>query len=151
FNAIKYLSRKHEISAVCLTDRGDQAAYIDELRRFCVELQTFERPAWQDKYRLLKGAVFTPPGSASKYWHPVFGELIQEIIRRRKPEVVEFHHLNRAIYRRYAGQLPSILREHNVEYKVWERFAEAAEGLGERIYGQWLLPRLRKYEARAAS
>ena len=147
FNPIKYLSRKHEISAVCLTDRYDQEASVEELRRFCVEVRTYKRPAWQDKYRLLRGAVFSPPGSASKYWHPAFGELIRDMIRKRQPEVVEFHHLNTAMYRRYAGDRPTILREHNVEYKVWERFGGAAKGIGERIYGRWLLPRVRRFEA----
>ena len=150
FNPIKYLSRKSELSVVCLTEEKDEGASIEELRKFCVELRTYQRPTGHDNYRLAKGAVFSPPGSAAKYWHPAVGGLIREIAERRGAEVVEFHHLNTAIYRRYAGDRPVMLREHNVEYKVWERFAESADTLRQRVYGRWSAPRVRTYEAKAA-
>jgi len=147
FNPIKYLSRKHEVSVVCLTEGRGQEAAIEELRKFCADLRTCRRYRYQDPYRLLKGAIFSPPGSSAKYWHRAMGELIRETIAARQPEVVEFHHLNTAIYRPFAGGVPAVLREHNVEFKVWERFAEDARGWMEGMYARWSVARVRKYEA----
>ena len=151
FNPIKYLSRKHELSVVCLTEGEGQEASIKELREFCGNLRTHRRATWQDPYRLLKGIVSSPPGAGAKYWHRAMGKLIREAIQSHKPDVVEFHHLNTAIYRDFAGTVPAVLREHNVEYKVWERYAESAQRWAERVYGRWTAPRVRRYEARAAS
>jgi glycosyltransferase involved in cell wall biosynthesis len=72
------------------------------------------------------------------------------MIERHQPDIVEFHHLNTAIYRPFVGECHSILREHNIEYKVWERFGEVAEPVWERAYLRWSAPRVRRYEARAA-
>jgi polysaccharide biosynthesis protein PslH len=150
FNPIKYLSRGHEVSIVSLREGRGQEASIEELKKFCVELRTYRRSSWQDPYRLLKGAILSPPGSGAKYWHRAVGELIQETIAAQQPEIVEFHHLNTAIYRRFAGRVPAVLREHNVEYKVWERYAQHASGWAERGYAKWTAPRVRRYEAKIA-
>jgi glycosyltransferase involved in cell wall biosynthesis len=150
FNPIKYLSRDHEVSIVSLTEGRGQEASIEELKKFCVELRTYRRSSWQDPYRLLKGAILSPPGSGAKYWHRAVGELIRETIAAQQPEIVEFHHLNTAIYRRFAGRVPAVLREHNVEYKVWERYAQHASGWAERGYAKWTAPRVRRYEAKVA-
>lgn len=151
FNPIKYLSRKHEVSVICMTDGSEQESFAWELRKVCSELRIYKRPAWQDSYRLLKGMTVSPPGAAAKYSYPATGRLIREAIAARKPDVVEFHHLNTAIYRNFAEALPTVLREHNVEYKVWERHSETATGLVERSYALWTAPRVRRYEAELAS
>lgn len=151
FNPIKYLSRKHEVSVVCLRNGYDEQSSVEELRKYCVEVQTYDRSALKDKFGLLRGIVFSPPGSSAKYWHPEAGELIRTVIQRRKSELVEFHHLNTAAYRKYAEAVPSVFREHNVEYKVWERYAEDVSGWTGRAYAKWTAPRVREYEGEAAS
>lgn len=150
FNPIKYLSRKNELSVVCMTDGNDQESSAEELRKICSDLRVYKRPAYQDSYRLFKGMILRPPGSASKYFFTGAGQLIQDAIVLRKPDILEFHHLNTAIYRSFAGALPTVLREHNVEYKVWERHADSAKGLAERSYARWTAPRVRRYEAEIA-
>ena len=149
FNPIKYLSREHEVSVVCLTDgnQPESSMNVQKLKGYCAELRTFQRSRWQDPHRLLRGMVGQPPGSAAKYWYPAAGELIRETIRANRPDLVEFHHLNTAIYRNFTGNVPAVLRDHNVEYKVWERFAEHAQGLTEKTYARWSAPRVRSYEA----
>ncbi len=147
FNPIKYLSRKHEVSVVCLTEANDKQEFIEDLEKYCVELRTYRRATWTDPLRLLNGLISSPPGSAAKYWYPAAGQLIQKMIAKHKPQIVEFHHLNTAIYRAFAGELPTILREHNVEYKVWERFAVSAPGWVQRSYVRWTAPKVRQYEA----
>jgi hypothetical protein len=151
FNPIKYLSRKNELSVVCMADGNDRESSADGLRNICSDLWIYERPAWRDSYHLLKGMVLRPPGSAAKYWYPATGQMIREAIAIHKPDVVEFHHLNTAIYRSFSGALPTVLREHNVEYKVWERHAENAKGLAERSYARWTAPRVKRYEADLAA
>ncbi len=135
---------------MCLADGSEKEEWIEELRKFCTDLRVFHRPKWQDPFRLSKGTIFSPPGASAKYWHPGMGDLIRRTIEEREPDLVEFHHLNTAVYREFAGGLPSILREHNVEYKIWERFAVNAQRWPERSYVRWTAPRVRRYEADVA-
>lgn len=65
-------------------------------------------------------------------------------------DLVEFQHLNMAAYRDQAGSAPAILREHNIEYKVWERYAAHARGSLESLYVRRCAPRVRAYEAKMA-
>jgi glycosyltransferase involved in cell wall biosynthesis len=99
---------------------------------------------------LIRSVVCDPPGAAAKYWHEEAGETIREAISQYTPDIVEFHHLNTAIYRRFATGVPAVLREHNVEYKVWERYAENASWWPERSFAKWTAPRVARYEAKAA-
>jgi glycosyltransferase involved in cell wall biosynthesis len=97
-----------------------------------------------------RGLFGEPPGAAAKYYDPEFGRLIQSAVREFRIDLVELQHLNTAAYRRWAGPVPVILREHNVEYKVWERQAQYASGILERTYVSLVAPRVKAYEARVA-
>jgi glycosyltransferase involved in cell wall biosynthesis len=44
-----------------------------------------------------------------------------------------------------------VLREQNIEYKVWERYAENASGWVRRSSAKWTAARMRRYEAEVAS
>jgi polysaccharide biosynthesis protein PslH len=149
FNPIKYLSRSHELFVACVAE-PEAGIDLAGLKQHCADVRVFRRPAFGRFYGLFKGTFSEPPGTAATYWYPAAGEMIREMICAYKPEVVEFHHLHTAVYRRYAGTLPAILREHNVEYKVWERYAEHATGWAEKCYARWTAPRIMRYESEVA-
>jgi polysaccharide biosynthesis protein PslH len=149
FNPIKYLSRKNEVVLASMIE-PNQLQYISEMKRFCLDVETYVRPRGVDLWRLTKGLFFDPPGSASKFWDSGFENALRKSIDRFAVDLVEFEHLNTAAYRPVAENLPCILREHNVEYKVWERHAEHAQSSREKWYVNWCAPRVRAYEAEMA-
>ena len=63
---------------------------------------------------------------------------------------MEFHHLHTAVYRNAAGNLPTVLREHNAEYVILDRHSRCGH-LHERIWAGLLAPRVRRYEAEVMS
>jgi glycosyltransferase involved in cell wall biosynthesis len=150
FNPIKYLSRQNDLFVVCLAGRTEELA-IEELSRYCRDVRVYRRPVGKGYLRLAKGLISFPPGASAKYWYPAAGELIREAIAIHKPDLVEFHHLNTAKYRSYAGDLPCVLREHNVESQVWERFAENSTGWIEKNYARWTAGRVKQYEGDIAA
>lgn len=150
FNPIKYLSRAHDVAVVSLMSAEETSA-LEGLKQFCPNIRVFRRPSAREWLRLTRGIFVDPPGAAAKYWHKGAGEVIREAVRSHNPDLVEFHHLNTAIYRDFAASVPAILREHNVEFKVWERHAANASVWWERVYAKWCAPRVRRYEGQAAS
>ena len=149
FNPIKYLSRSNDVTVVTFAKRQEEDA-VRGLKEVCEKVFVFKRPPG-DSYRLVRGAFGNPPGSSAKYWHAKAGEFIRGVALSLQPEVVEFHHLNTAAYRPCVADIPAVLREHNVEYKVWERYAKSAPRCVERTYAKWMTPRVRAYEARCAA
>lgn len=149
FNPLKYLSRKVEIALISLVT-ADSIQFVDEMKRYCVDVKTYQLR--QLKYAaLVRGLIGVPPGTAAKYYDPAFGALIRRTIDEQDVDLVEFQHLNTAAYHSFAAGRPKILREHNVEYKVWERHADAARGFLEQTYVSSVAPRIRAYEASVAS
>ncbi len=149
FNPIKYLSRRHEVVLASLATPSD-LSYVPEMKRYCLEVRTHARNGGGDLVRLAKGLGSTPPGAAAKYWDTGFGELVRKCVDQYSVDLVEFHHLNTAAYHRFVDAVPAILRQHNVEHKVWERHAQSAAGLIERSYVRFCVPRVRTYEAAMA-
>jgi glycosyltransferase involved in cell wall biosynthesis len=128
----------------------EEVQYVPEMRRYCRAVETYVRPRALDSLRLARGLFWGPPGSAAKYWDAGFGRLVGECVGRYGIDLVEFQHLNTAAYRDQAGSVPAILREHNVEYKVWERHAVHARSLVESLYVRRYAPRVRAYEGKMA-
>lgn len=148
YNPLKYLSRNHDIVLVTQVDESN-AKYIDALKGVSAEVISFVETGTAF-WRKMRGVVGRPPGTASKYYSCRFGRLLRETIARVKPDIVEIQHLNSAAYLPDCIGFPVILREHNVEYKVWERQAEIATGFGAKHAMRYLARRVRKYEAEMA-
>jgi glycosyltransferase involved in cell wall biosynthesis len=150
FNTVKYLGRSHEVGVVCLAG-ADEEVSLAGLENYCSYVRVFRRSSRGDWLRLVRGMISDPPGAGLKYWYPAAGEMIRQTVAENRPEIVEFHHLNIAIYRRFAEGALTVLRGQNVEYKVWERYAEHASGWLGRSYAKWTAPRVRRYEASTVS
>jgi glycosyltransferase involved in cell wall biosynthesis len=149
FNPIKYLSRNNEVVLASMIEPGE-LQYVSEMKNYCLGVETYLRPCGLDSWRLTRGLLFDPPGSASKFWDSGFENVLRKCIARYAFDIVEFEHLNTAAYRRVVKNVPCILREHNVEYKVWERYAEQAQSNLEKWYVARCAPRVRAYEAKMA-
>lgn len=148
YNPLKYLSRKHELVLVSIAGPADESN-IRVLRSFCCDVLTLS-DQHPHPLRLLRGLVGSPPGTASKYLSERFGNLVAAAIRKHTPDIVELQHLNTAAYLPYCNGIPTILREHNVEYKVWERFAETAASYPRRFTLRAVAARVRRYEGTMA-
>lgn len=150
YNPIKYLSRRNEIVLVSLGG-PENPAHVSELKRFCLAVETFRKPGSGQRWGLARGLIRNPPGSLAKYWDSRFGDFLLECVTRHNPDLVELQHLSMAVYGRFFPSLPVILREHNVEYKVWERQVRSARSWLEWAYVRLAAPRIRVYEGNVAS
>ena len=148
WNPIHYLSRQHEVHVACLATENDRK-HCEALREHCAGLHVLYRALPARLLQSVQGIVGHPPGTAWKYWDPRFNAVVRRAIADHEIELVEFHHLNAAVYRDSAGTLPTVLREHNVEHVVWERHARFAPLL-QGTYARLVAPRIRRYEADVA-
>jgi len=148
WNTIKYLSRQHAVHVAFLAEDKDREHW-DALKKQCASMQALFRVRPSGLIPMVRGLVGYPPGTAGKFWDPRFTAVLQKAIKEESIDLVEFHHLHTAVYRDAAGTLPTVLREHNAEYVIWQRHAQHARRL-ERLGARWIAPRVRRYEAAVA-
>jgi len=147
FNTIKHLSRSCEFVLVSMID-AEELQHVREMNGYCVDIATYVRPRLFSSLRLVRGMLSDPPASAAKYFDPRFARLVADCVRRHRVDLVQFEHLNTAAYRDAVSGVPTILREQNAQYIVWERHAAHARNTLEKLYATWCAPRLRAYEAK---
>jgi polysaccharide biosynthesis protein PslH len=147
-NPLKYLSRRIEIVLVSLVD-STSVGLVDKLKPYCLAIKVHQIRR-SPTLALVRGLLGNPPGTAAKYYEAGFGRLIEAAAEEWKVDLVELQSLNTAAYRPWIRCAPVLLREHNVEYKVWERQAQHANTVLERIYVSMVAPRVKAYEARVA-
>jgi len=123
--------------------------FVDEMRRYCVDVKVHQIRT-SPSIGLVRGIFLDPPGSYAKYLDKGFGQLIQNAVKEWNVDMVELQALHTAEYRTCVRPVPVILRQHNVDYKVWERQAQHSNSLRERVYVSLVAPRVRAYEARVA-
>lgn len=150
YNPIKYLSARHEIILLSLA-RPDDGANISALRSMCADVITSVDRGWTAR-SLMRGVFGSPPGTAGKYSSNEFSDLFERATKRYRPDIIELEHLNTAWLLAHCDRsCPVILREHNIEFKVWERQAEHTANPVARIALNLQAGRVRKFEAEMAA
>ncbi len=147
-NAIRHLSRRHEVYLASLAAPGEER-HATALRQWCAGLEMVPGERWRRFARLPRAIAGGIPGTASFYYDARLAEAVRRLAHRHAAELVVLEHLNTAAYRAHAAA-PVVLREHNVEYKVWERQAEHTANPLWRSVLRTAARRIRHYEARAA-
>jgi glycosyltransferase involved in cell wall biosynthesis len=149
FNAIKYLSRRHEIALFSLSDSASPPD-VEAMRNYCSEVFVCTLPSRGSGYRRVRGVFGKPPGTASTYLWRTCGEALRGFISRNQPDIIELQHLNMAAYLPYCKGNTVLLREHNTEYRIWESYAEVQDSPARRTYFRLLAGRVKDYEGRMA-
>jgi glycosyltransferase involved in cell wall biosynthesis len=151
FNALKYLSPRHDLFLISLLRRSDNNAAVDALRTYCAHIETVAPETTPDVLRTIVGLVTEPPMSLRKFWTADMHNRIRKCTERFNADLVDFEDLRTAHYRSAVVGRPTVLREHNVEYIVWERHARTAESLAEKGIAALGARRIRSFEASAAA
>lgn len=153
FNLTKYLSsRGHEITLLCLTANQVEniRANIQELKKWCDVEVVYENTKTK-LWGLLLNLFFRIPYTISKYHSRKVKDAIREILSKEKFDIVHIDSLHMAYYSRFINRefsLPIVLREHNVETTIMERFYKNQKNLFIKFYAYLQWKKLRRYEAK---
>jgi len=80
---------------------------------------------------------------------PEYHQLLKDLLQSQTFDVIIFESLFMAPYLKTVRQyskVPCVLREHNVEYKIWETLSQTASNPIKKIYLNILAKRLKAYE-----
>jgi glycosyltransferase involved in cell wall biosynthesis len=155
FNTIKQLSRNHRIFLLSLIQEG-QDQHLSRLKDYCADIETIPVPGrglWgkdanYSKRGLVKSLFNSIPYILARWYSSEMEDKLQEVLSRNAFDLVQIETLHMAPYARYCRNVPVILRQHNVESKMMERYYKNAFDALERIYAFFQWRKLLRYERR---
>lgn len=119
---LKHLSKKHEITLVCLYKDDNEKHYANQLEAYCEKVYVCKRPAKPWTVRNIVKAVFSNlPFLIVRNFSREAKTKIDNILRKEKFDVIhaETFYIMPHIPK---TQLPIILVEQTIEYKVYQHF-----------------------------
>jgi glycosyltransferase involved in cell wall biosynthesis len=145
FNTIKHLAKRHEIFLLSLIQEGQQK-YVPFLKDYCISIETVLKDISFSKKGLFLNLFCTIPYNMTRYHSPEMEEKLKEIISKNHFDLVQIEHLHMAQYAKFVRKTPVILRQHNVESVMMERYYRYASNFLERIYAYFQWRKLLRYE-----
>jgi polysaccharide biosynthesis protein PslH len=147
WNVIKYLAKHHDVTLVSFV-RGDQAASVRELEKFCREVHTvpLERGIFKDFRYLAESFLRNQPFLMVRDQRREMEQLIDQLSVKTDYDVVHADQLNMAQYAARVTGARQVLDAHNALWLLYKRLWMTM-GSGPK---KWLLKRdwrlLKKYE-----
>ncbi len=121
YNLIKNLSEKHSITLVCEKREAQTQKDIDELSEFCERVYTVDRKKQWTGANILKTGISLDPFLVTGHKSPEMKKIISKLIKEEKFDLihVETFYVMQNLPK---TTLPIVLAEHNLEYKVYEKY-----------------------------
>jgi polysaccharide biosynthesis protein PslH len=147
WNVIKYLAKHHDVTLVSFV-RGDQAASVRELEKYCREVHTvpLERGIFKDFRYLVESFLRNRPFLMIRDRRREMEQLIDQLCAETDYDVVHADQLNMAQYAARVTGARQVLDAHNALWLLYKRLWMTM-GPGPK---KWLLKRdwrlLKKYE-----
>jgi polysaccharide biosynthesis protein PslH len=156
FNTIKWLAKQHQVFLLsCI--QGNQSEYFPYLKDYCAGIEAVSMPGlgvWgkdmnYSKNGLIKNLFYPLPYTISRWYLPEMERKLKEMVSKSKCDLVQIEALHLAQYAKFIGNIPVILRQHNVESRVMERYYKYASNPLERAYAYFQWKKLLRYERKS--
>ena len=125
YQLVRQIGRHHQLTLLsfCQEDPRDG---IPELAPFCDNIVTVEDHTGS-VFSLLDSISSERPLAMSRFHSRAVAKRAADLCEQREIDLVHFDHLHTAAYvRALPPQIPTILRQHNVESRILSRYAETA-------------------------
>lgn len=125
YNIIKELSKRYEITLVCERRPNETDADVDEVKKICKEVITVDRKKQWSFENILKASISSHSFLLTGHMLPEMRQKIGELLQKKTYDVI---HVETFYVMQNVPEtsVPIVLIEHNIEYKVYDRFKTKA-------------------------
>lgn len=121
FNLLKELSKKHEVTLVCEKRLHQTERDIQAVKKICKAVYVVERKKQWSVGVIFQTAVSSLPFLLAGHNLPEMQQIISRLLKNTRFDVI--HVETFYVYQNLPDtSLPTVLVEHNIEYKVYARF-----------------------------
>lgn len=147
FNQIKFLSRYHDISLVCLSANNFDLRHKFAMDHYCHSVDIVFLPPIASRINLLKAIFTKKPFTLAYFYSAELQHLVDEKLRRESFDLVFVYCSSMAQYVEKVTSLPKVIDLVDVDSEKWAQFALHTKFPFCQIY-QIENSRLRRYETR---
>lgn len=125
YNLLKFLKNKHEITLICEKRENQSQADVDEVAKVCKKVIVYNRPKAFSLQNIVKAALSANSFLETVHSHKEITRLIEKELTVENFDLfhVETYYVMQNLPK---TDLPIVLVEHNIEYKVYRRYADKA-------------------------
>lgn len=149
FGITKYLSlRGHDITLLSIV--SNQNDDISGLRKYC-KVETVTMNTTNNYIDMFFNLFSSVPYTVSKYHRKPFLEKLNKFLQETQFDIVHVDHLHMAYYGKFVKErfgIPVVLREHNVESTIWERYYREVANPFVKLYTRLQFEKVYRYESR---
>ena len=148
YNIIKHLAlRGHNITLICFNSENKN---YPELEKYC-KLIIVRKNLGTTFFGLFFNLFSNIPYGISKYNSNIAKNIIYDLIKKNKYDIIHLDHLHTAHYGSFVKKkynLPIVLQEHNVEKMIMKRFYKNQKNIFIKFYAYLQYKKLYKYESK---
>lgn len=148
YNTLKYMHNKGIKNILITFSESNQKTELDDV----AEVYTIEKDTRNNIWQAFKNIISSMPYNMYKYKDNYVIKKIDEIVKNNKIDVIYIDHLHMAIYANYIKKkypnIPLVLRQHNVETTIMERFYKNNNNFIIKNYAYIQYLKLKKYESK---
>ena len=149
FNQIKFLSQKHRIDLVCLTDHEKDLGYVQDLKKFCHSVDVVFLSKMQSNLQAGMGLLTGRPLTLSYFHSHKLQVLVNSKLRDESYDVVFVFCSSMAPYVEEVTSPPKVIDFVDVDSEKWRQYSAYAKFPMNHLY-RLESRRLKKYEAQVA-
>jgi sugar transferase (PEP-CTERM/EpsH1 system associated) len=124
FNIIKYLSKKHSVSLVCLADNKEDLGYTDDLGKVCSCVDIIPLNTFFSKIRSLFYFFSNLPLTLAYFYSGKMKKLVKEKIEKEKFDLIFIYCSSMAQYALNFKSIPKIIDFVDVDSDKWRQYAD---------------------------
>lgn len=147
FNLLRYLSKDHEVTLVCEMREHQTQSDVAEVKKICREVYTVPRLKQWSLSNILHALFSKMPFLVVGHTNTLFQEKLSHLLSHETFDLIHVETF-------YVSQnlppthIPIVIAEHNIEYLVYQRYAENASSWLRPLL-TWDVEKLRKTEEEA--
>ena len=149
FNEIKYLSRSHQISLVCLSDNEADILHAQELLAYCSSVDIVPLSPLRSRINAMLALFSVVPLTCAYFYSPALQELVTRKLRDENFDLIMVYCSSMAQYVDKVYHISKVIDLVDVDSEKWQKYAHYAPFPKNLIY-QMESRRLRNYEASLA-
>ncbi|NLN79483.1 MAG: glycosyltransferase [Armatimonadetes bacterium] len=147
YHTLRILSSAHDVYCISYLRDEVEAQRIGELRGLCEGIEVPLKRGIGRKMSDILGSITSGRSFIiSRDYRRDMHRVVQDAIRRFKPDIIHIDHLQMAQFVDFDGSYKIVLDNHNVESMIIRRVAETSENALVRAYAGLEWPKLQNYE-----
>ena len=149
YNILKHLGSKHDVDLLTFV-RGGESKSLAHLAQYCKSVDSclITRSGARNACDAARSLIAQKSFVITRDWLP---EMHAKVLKAldTKPDLIYVDHLQMFQYVPSPAPCRVLLDEHNVEWRIIERFSSAGTPLAQRAFAALEWPKLRAYELAA--